>query len=105
MSRPGVDIGLVASVPSTAAPVATISAWLTVTRIWLLWFVGQFAKKAGVEKNPGCGVSMTSSSDERSVGRSKNLVGFSLPTGGRIVTSFQVVKSVGASWKPVPVRI
>ena len=33
--------GAVASVPSIAAPVATISAWLSVTRIWLLALVGQ----------------------------------------------------------------
>ena len=42
-SRPGVEPGIVPSVPSIWAPVATISDWLSVTRIWLLVFVGQFA--------------------------------------------------------------
>jgi len=41
---------------------------LTVTRIWLLWFVDQLAKNAGVLKNPGRGVSMTSSVAVRSAG-------------------------------------
>ena len=67
---PGGDAGLVASLPSMAAPVATISAWLMVTRIWLLELVGQLPKNAGVEKKPGCGVLITSSVAARRVGRS-----------------------------------
>src|SRR5262245_9761945 len=80
-----------------AVPVATISAWLAVTRIWLLELVGQFAKNAGVEKNPGRGIVSTSSLAERSLGRSKNSVCASPVPGGRIVTIFQAVKSVATT--------
>ena len=69
-SSPGVDVGTVVSLPSIAMPVATISVWLSVTRIWLTELVGQLAKNAGVVKKPGRGVASTSSVAARSVGRS-----------------------------------
>ena len=61
---------LVASVPSMADPVATMSAWFIVTRIWLLALVGQLAKKAGVLKKPTRGIDRTSSRAARKAGRS-----------------------------------
>ncbi len=64
---PGV---VVVSVPSTDAPSATISVWFSVTRIWLLMFVCQFAKNAGVLKKPTRGMVSTSSVAVRSAGRS-----------------------------------
>ncbi len=41
-----------------------------VTRIWLLVFVCQLAKNAGVVKNPTRGIDSTSSVAERKVGKS-----------------------------------
>ena len=52
---------MVESVPSTCAPSATIKVWFSVTRIWLLMLVCQFAKKAGVLKKPTRGTDSTSS--------------------------------------------
>ena len=59
----------VESVPSTDAPSATISVWFIVTRIWLLMFVCQLAKNAGVLKNPMRGIVSTSSFAARKVGK------------------------------------
>ena len=47
-----------------------MSVWFIVTRIWLLVFVCQFAKNAGVLKKPTRGVESTSSVAARSAGRS-----------------------------------
>ena len=70
-SRPAALLGgAVVSVPSTDAPGATISVWFSVTRIWLLVFVCQLAKNAGVVKKPGRGIVSTSSVAVRSAGRS-----------------------------------
>src|SRR6185437_15467332 len=97
-SRPGVPGGSVMSVPSTEEPVATMSAWLVVARAWLLVFVGQLAKKAGVEKKPTRGTWSTSSVAWRSEKRSQKRVVASPGFGGRIVTGFQSVKSPGWIW-------
>ena len=51
-------------------PIATINAWFSVSRCWLLLLVVQLAKKAGVEKKPTRGVRTTISEAPRSVGRS-----------------------------------
>src|SRR5216684_3401854 len=74
-SRPGFPGVVVGSVPSTDDPRATINVWLIVTRIWLLVFVCQLAKNAGVLKKPTRGVTRTISLVVRSAGRSKKRVG------------------------------
>jgi len=51
-------------------PIATINAWFSVSRCWLLLLVVQLAKKAGVEKKPTRGVRTTISEAPRSAGRS-----------------------------------
>jgi hypothetical protein len=47
-----------------------MGAWFKVTRIWLLMFVCQLAKKAGVLKNPTRGMESTSAAALRSAGKS-----------------------------------
>jgi hypothetical protein len=51
-------------------PVATMSVWFSVTRIWFEALVCQLAKNAGVLKKPTRGTESTSSLAERSFGRS-----------------------------------
>ncbi len=93
MSRPGCVGVTVGSLPSTWVLVATMNDWLAVTRASLLWFVGQLAKKAGVEKKLTRGVLSTIVLAVWSAGTLKKAVVASPDIGCRMVTILQFEKS------------